>query len=86
MAKMCPNITHLKLSHMYILSKAGRLSMVSLLRQIIQLNPPITSLDMMNFSSDRDQNEIGELVLEILLNSSIDTITHLNLSHNISWF
>ena len=76
---MCPNITHLKLSEMYELTEAGRLSMVTLLRQIIQRNPPIIDLNMRFFSNDRDYDEnIAELVLEILLNSSIDTITVLN--------
>ena len=34
---------------------------------------------------DREEN-IGELVLETLLNSSIDSITDLNLGSNYSWF
>ena len=55
--------------------------MVTLLRQIVQRNPPITDLDMHGFSTERDNNEnIGELILEILLNSSIETITFLNFS------
>ena len=79
LASMCPNITHLQLSFMANLSEAGRLSMVTLLRQIVQRNPPISDLKMYKFSKNRDLNEnIGELVLEILLNSSIDTITVLN--------
>ena len=61
--------------------------MVSLLRQIVQRNPPITDLNMENFSGSNDLDEnTGELVLEILLNSSIDTITNLNFYENSSWF
>ena len=87
LASMCPNITHLTLSEMHSLSEAVRLSMVTLLRQIVQRKPPIIDLNMVLFSSDHDENEnIGELVLEILLNSSIDTITNLDLDSNSSWF
>ena len=46
MAAMCPNLTYLELSWMCELTEAGRLSMVSLLRQIIQSNPAITVLNM----------------------------------------
>ena len=61
--------------------------MVNLLRQIVQSNPPIKNLDMYGFSENRDRNKnIGELVLEILLNSSIDTITVLDFCSNMSWF
>ena len=61
--------------------------MATLLRQIVQNNPPITDLNMHAFSDRTNWKEnIGELVLEILLNSSIDTITVLNLSDNSSWF
>ena len=62
------------------LSEAGRLSIVTLLRQIIESNPPITVLSLNGFSMnpifhgvmdhDHDQN-IGELVLEILMSSNI---------------
>ena len=42
---------------------------------------------MAEFSGDSDREEnIGELVLETLLNSDINTITDLNLSLNSSWF
>ena len=60
--------------------------MLTLLRQIVQRNPPITYLNMRVFSGKDDDDNIGELVLEILLNSSIDTIIDLNLSENRSWF
>ena len=61
--------------------------MVSLLRQIIQNNPPIQVLDMELFSSNKDTVEnIGELVLEALLNNNIQSIQDLNLSYNQSWF
>ena len=46
LAAMCPNITHLELSVMSFLPEAGRLSMVTLLRQIVQRNPPIKDLKM----------------------------------------
>ena len=72
---MCPNITYLKLSDMSELSEAGTLSMVTLLRQIVERNPPITYLSMRYFSHANDFEEnIGELVLEILHNSCIETI------------
>ena len=35
LAHMSPNLTHLELSEMYLLTEAGRLSMVDLLRQIV---------------------------------------------------
>ena len=39
------------------------------------------------FSYDKDSDEnIGELVLDTLLSSNIDTITDLNLGGNESWF
>ena len=61
--------------------------MLSLLRQIVQSNPPIEILDMNRFSWDKDRDEnIGELVLETLLNSNIKSITDLNFSYNNSWF
>ena len=42
---------------------------------------------MNEFSGNEDVSEnIGELVLEILLSSSIDSIADLNLSKNKSWF
>ena len=85
---MCPNITHLEMSQMYNLTDAGILSMVTLLRQIFERNPPIIDLNMNSFySRNEDTNEkIGEPVLEILLNSSIDTITVLNFYGNSYWF
>ena len=72
---------------MYELSETGRLSMVNLLRQIVQCNPQITVLNMSYFSDDKDElNNIGELVLEILMSSSINSITYLNFFDNKSWF
>ena len=72
---------------MYCLSEAGRLSMVSLFRQIIQQNPQIEVLYMNFFSREKDVNEnIGEIVLETLLSSNIDSITSLSLGGNATWF
>ena len=87
MAKMCPRLTHLEMREMSYLSEEGRMSMVSLFRQITQNNPQIQTLNMDTFSvnNDREQN-IGELVLESLLCSDIDSITDLNLVSNSSWF
>ena len=84
---MCPNLSHLQLSSMDELTEAGRLSMVSLLRQIVQSNPPIQVLNMnaISQSNDKDVN-MGELILEALLNSNIQSITDLNFSYNRSWF
>ena len=63
------------------------MSVVNLFRQIIQYNPSILELQMSEFSLDRDRNEnIGELILESLLNSNIESINLLYLSHNSSWF
>ena len=50
LANICPRLTYLKLSAMSCLSEAGRLSMASLFRQIIQNSPPIEVLDMEAFS------------------------------------
>ena len=42
---------------------------------------------MKEFSGDQDKGEnIGELVLETLLNSSIDSITEIYFDSNSSWF
>ena len=72
---------------MYFLTEEGRLSLVSLFRQIIKNSPPIEVLNMWAFSTNEDKVEnICELVLESLLSSNIDTITNLNLSNNKSWF
>ena len=69
------------------LSEAGRLSIVSLFKQIIQQNPPIQVLNMNRFSEDKDREEnICELILESLLNSNITSITDLSLHYNYSWF
>ena len=69
------------------LSNTGRLSMIHLLRQILQHNPSIKVLSMSRFSRDRDVDEnIGEIVLETLLSSGINSITDLDLRVNRSWF
>ena len=63
------------------------MSFISLFRQIIQHDPPIEVVIMNGFSGDRDKNEnIGEVVLEALLTSSINSITTLDLAGNSSWF
>ena len=42
---------------------------------------------MDTFSHDRDiEQNIGELILESLLSSNIDSITELDLAYNSSWF
>jgi len=42
---------------------------------------------MYRFSDDRDrETNFGELVMETLLNSNIETIIDLNLGYNSSWF
>ena len=72
---------------MYSLSEAGRLSLVSLFRQIIQQHPPIEVLHMGAFSAYEDVNEnIGEIVLETLLSFNINAITKLTLYDNPSWY
>ena len=87
LANICPRLSHLQLNTMYDLTEAGRLSLASLFRQIIQQNPPIEVLNMESFSEDNDVNEnIGELILEALLTSRIDSIVDLNLRANSSWF
>ena len=61
--------------------------MISLLIQIVQSSPPIAILDMSYFCNDINVKEnMGELVLEALLSSNIDTITDLNLRSNKFWF
>ena len=72
---------------MSYLNVEGRLSIASLFRQMVQHNPPIQVLNMESFSLNRDYNEnIGELILEALLTSNIDSIINLNLRNNNSWF
>ena len=41
LANICSRLSHLQINSMFDLSEAGRLSMVSLLRQIMQNNPQI---------------------------------------------
>lgn len=60
--------------------------MVSFFRMIIQHNPCIEVLTMWGFSNEKVNENIGEIVLETLLSSNIDSITDLNLSSNYSWF
>ena len=62
--------------------------MASLFRQIIENNPPIVTLYMNSFSFLNYQlvENIGELILEPLLSSNIDSITELSLARNFSWF
>ena len=87
LASICPNITNLELNEMYELSETGRLSIVTLLRQIVQNNPPIKVLSMVEFSRSRDHIEnIGKLVFEILMSSSINSITDINFNTNELWF
>ena len=65
------------------LTESGRLSIVSLFRQIIQSNPPIQVLDMNAFSQSNDKDvNMGELILEALLNSNIQSITDLDFGYN----
>ena len=71
---------------MFELSEAGKLSMSSLFRQIIQQNPPLAILNMDRFSDNNDRENIGEIVLEALLSYNINTITDLNFNDNSSWF
>ena len=61
--------------------------MFSLFRQIIENSPTIKVLDMQRFDKDdsKDQNK-GELILETLLISNINTIIDLNLCNNKNWF
>ena len=61
--------------------------MLSLFRQIIQHSPQLEVLNMWRFSYEKNDNEnMGEIVLETLLSSSIESITTLNLSSNYNWF
>ena len=61
--------------------------MANLIREVIQNNPPLTHLNLEEFSFDKDCDvSAGEIILESLLNSSICTIQHLNIGGNSSWF
>ena len=61
--------------------------MVSLFRQIIQHNPPISVLSMNSFCENNDRvKNTGEFVLEALLNSNIESINDLDFYENPSWF
>ena len=87
LANMCTRLSYLELCSMDDLTEAGRMSIFNLFRRIIQQNPPIEVLNLWSFSSYKDKNQnIGELILETLLSSSIDSVTDLNLSDNKSWF
>ena len=65
------------------------MSVAGLIRDIIQSNPTLTHLDLKRLSEESDFNyneSAGQIILEALLNSSISTIEHLDLSENKSWF
>ena len=57
LANMCTRLCHLELTAMFYLTETGRLSMVSLFRQITQHNPPIQVLSMGRFSVSYDKVE-----------------------------
>ena len=61
--------------------------MAHLFRQINQQNPHIKTLVIDKISDDSDVNEnIGELILDSLLSSNINSITNLQLTRNSPWF
>ena len=72
---------------MFDLSEEGRMQLGGLFRQIIQQNPPLEVLNLRCYSdkNDRFQN-IGEFILESILDSRIKSIRHLYLALNSSWF
>ena len=41
LANICPRLNHLEIKGMSYMSESGKMSLVSLFRQIIQHNPPI---------------------------------------------
>ena len=89
LANICPHLHHLELSKMNRLTEEGQLAMFSLCSQIIQENPPLTVLSMYKFSKNNyfiENINMGKLVLETLLSSTINSITDLNLADNESWF
>ena len=87
LSSMCPLLSYLILSEMDNLTEAGRLTIFGMFRHIIQRSPPIKVLNLYSFSFDKDRDEnLGELFLETLLSSSIDSITDLILGGNSSWF
>ena len=61
------------------------MNVAGLFREIIQNNPPLTHLNLKEFSYDGSGNA-GEIILEALHSSSISTIQNLNLGLNKSWF
>lgn len=69
------------------MSREGQIAIFGLIRKIIELNPHLTTLNLSNFSTDDIFEEsLGELVLQCLLSSSIDSIIDLDLGGNASWF
>ena len=87
LAQRCTNIKHLELANMFSLSKAGRMQLCGLFRQIIQQNPPLEVLSFEGHIKNNDRNEdIGEFILETILSSTIKSIKDLDLSGNSSWF
>ena len=61
--------------------------MAGMLREIIQNNPLLTHLNLNLFSNENDRDQsAGDIILEALHNSSINTIQDLNLGFNRSWF
>ena len=72
---------------MSLRTEQARMNVAGLFKEIIRNKPPLTHLNLENFS---DKNEgihsAGYVILEALKNSSIKTIKNLNLSSNSSWF
>ena len=54
------------------LTEEGRMQFCRLFRQIIQQNPPLDTLNFDKFSEGKDiEKDVGEFILETILNSRI---------------
>ena len=73
---------------MYVdMTEEKLISVAGLFHQIIKNNPPLTSLSMFYFSAYQDLNEnMGGIILDALLSSSIGSLSTLNFRNNRSWF
>ena len=69
---------------MHNLTEDGRTYLANLFGQIIQQNPPLKQLNLSQFTGGGYCT--GELILQSLLNSSINSIVDLNLSGNRALF
>ena len=90
LAQICTRVEHLELSDVSYNDRKAETDMAKLFREIVRNNPPLTHVKLNSFSGTyfkRDDDEsVGEIILESLVNSTITTIQELDMGGNRSWF